>query len=236
MPSKSSKSKSKSLTTLLARSLDRAQSSRESSPTQSKPSPPPNGLKEILNQNKKRSSQKGTRDIKESRYLTINQIKKSLLNKKKSKMQSSSPSSSTGSSKADGRVSPPPGSTLPNGQNSSMNDHEGQPLKVVIMYALEGCPYCDKARKLLTNFKIPFSDFVAKSDDYETKNRYKEMTELDTFPMIYIKNCDDPAKYAQIGGYTDLVRYIMTLQELQESDIDIVALKGLHDILSKPRS
>ncbi len=104
------------------------------------------------------------------------------------------------------------------------------------MYALEGCPYCDKARKLLTNFKIPFSDFVAKSDDYETKNRYKEMTELDTFPMIYIKNCDDPAKYAQIGGYTDLVRYIMTLQELQESDIDIVALKGLHDILSKPRS
>ncbi len=124
----------------------------------------------------------------------------------------------------------------PNETSEIMIDGKPAHLQQVIMYSLEGCPYCEKAKKLLINFKIPFNDFMAKTNDIETKMKYKELTESDTLPMIYIKNCDDPAKYAQIGGYTDLVRYIMTLQELQESDVDIVALKGLHDILSTPRN
>ena len=188
------------------------------------------GLKGNASQNKQKQSTKRA-NIKEIRILSIDQIRKSFTNRK-NKMASTLLGASISPKGQDGLLRSPESS-----RESSINETKRpETMEPVIMYSLEDCPYCDKARKLLNNFKIPHTDLMAKSDDVETKAKYKELTEMDTFPMIYIRNCDEPVKYAQVGGFTDLVRYIMTLQELQESDIDIVALKSLYDLLSQSKA
>ena len=187
------------------------------------------GLKGKASQNKQKQSTKRA-NIKEIRISSIDQIRKSFTNRK-NKMATTLLGASISPKGQDGLLRSPESS-----RESSINETKRpETMEPVIMYSLEDCPYCDKARKLLNNFKIPHTDLMTKSDDVETKAKYKELTEMETFPMIYIRNCDEPAKYAQIGGFTDLVRYIMSLQELHESDIDIVALKSLHDLLSQSK-
>lgn len=103
-------------------------------------------------------------------------------------------------------------------------------LHSVIIYALEDCPYCKSAIKLLDNHKIKYNKIIVENDD-KIKDKYKKQTSMNTFPMIFIKNHENEKKYIKLGGFSDLQNYIQLINKLNESDINIDILKSLSDLL-----
>jgi hypothetical protein len=64
---------------------------------------------------------------------------------------------------------------------------------------LNGCPYSEKAYKLLKNKN---KNYQSKRIDYSIMDKYKT-NEIQTFPQIYLKRKDKNGSLL-IGGYTDL--------------------------------
>lgn len=69
-------------------------------------------------------------------------------------------------------------------------------MKKVVMYFKIPCPYCDSAKRLLTNRNIPFEQ-IDLTDNPDEMNRIKNETGWRTVPIILIDG-------KLIGGYTDL--------------------------------
>lgn len=108
-------------------------------------------------------------------------------------------------------------------------DEEGK-LNPIIIYALEHCPYCKNATKLLDTHKIKYNKIIVENDD-KMKEKYKKQCSMDTFPMIFIKNPDEDKKYIKLGGFSDLQTYIQLSNQLEENNININVLKSLSDLL-----
>ena len=65
---------------------------------------------------------------------------------------------------------------------------------------LDGCPYCEKLKELLTKYNIP-TEYIETT--FENKEKFKIKYNIETFPQVYlIKNKDD--KGIALGGYTDV--------------------------------
>jgi glutaredoxin 3 len=80
----------------------------------------------------------------------------------------------------------------------------------VVMYSLVYCPYCVRAKSLLSANNIIFEEIVVDSDDDETREKLQKKSGMRTFPQIF---------YGEqlIGGFS----------ELQKLDIE----KGIKNIL-----
>lgn len=84
-----------------------------------------------------------------------------------------------------------------------------QPGKVFI-FSTTYCPYCVQAKKLLSNYEIPF-EYVEVDNDPNLKSDndfIKELqthSKIDTYPKVYIGvNC--------IGGFTDLNKLVKNMK------------------------
>lgn len=77
-------------------------------------------------------------------------------------------------------------------------------MKQVVIYTLSYCPYCKKAKNLLRERNVPFSEIdVTESEEKWTKKIAQEYQIKDevTYPQIIIG-------YERIGGCSDLEHLI----------------------------
>lgn len=74
----------------------------------------------------------------------------------------------------------------------------GGPMKEkVIVYSLVYCPYCVRAKNLLSANNITYEEIIVDSNDDETREKLQEKSGMRTFPQIF---------YGEklIGGFTEL--------------------------------
>ncbi len=88
---------------------------------------------------------------------------------------------------------------------------------MIVLYVLSGCPFCEKALKMLSSNKIKFEKIIVPNDD-NIKKEYKEKMGMSTFPMIFIKMDEEEDIYSKIGGSSDLELYINKCKELSEEN------------------
>ncbi len=70
-------------------------------------------------------------------------------------------------------------------------------MKKVILYTMDYCPYCERAKQLLAKRAVAYQEIrVAEDNDAEWDALY-EKSQMRTMPQIF---CDDKV----IGGYSDL--------------------------------
>lgn len=74
-----------------------------------------------------------------------------------------------------------------------------------VIYGIEHCPYCVKAKELLKNQKIKYLYFDVQKAPFNGKEEYKKLMkdhlqEHKTFPAVFHKG-------KLLGGYSDLYNY-----------------------------
>ncbi len=74
-----------------------------------------------------------------------------------------------------------------------------------ILFVKETCPFCIKARDMLSERKIPFKEVVFQEDQLGMLEEIKDAYSWRTVPMIFYR---DENKVEFVGGYTDLVEYV----------------------------
>jgi glutaredoxin 3 len=67
----------------------------------------------------------------------------------------------------------------------------------VKVYTMESCPYCVRAKQLLTQRKIPFQEVLVPMDDDQQWDDLYKLSGMRTMPQIF-------AGDRLIGGYSDL--------------------------------
>ena len=92
---------------------------------------------------------------------------------------------------------------------------------MIILYVLEGCPYCNNALSLLKLHKIKHTKIVVENKE-EIKNKYKKQSNMSTFPQIFLQINKD--KIMKIGGSTDLEELLNICETIKDSKhkIDVV--------------
>ncbi len=71
-------------------------------------------------------------------------------------------------------------------------------MKEVVIYTKSYCPYCTKAKALLTSKGIPFKEIDVEYDD-QAREEMIRLSRRQTVPQIFIGTY-------HIGGYDDLYR------------------------------
>ena len=85
---------------------------------------------------------------------------------------------------------------------------------MIILYVLEESPYCNKALKELTKYKIKYKSIIVENTQ-EAKTHYKKQSGMLTFPQIFIEKND--GSYLKIGGYDDLSLLISNSKDMYPS-------------------
>lgn len=67
----------------------------------------------------------------------------------------------------------------------------------ILIYTIDGCPYCKKAKELLTSKKVNFKEIKVVTD--EAWEKLEILTGRETVPQIFINS-----KY--IGGCDDIMK------------------------------
>ena len=88
---------------------------------------------------------------------------------------------------------------------------------MIILYVLEGCPYCNKALKELNSNRIKYKSIIVENSQ-EAKNHYKKQSGMLTFPQIFIETDNS---FLKIGGYDDLILLITTSKDIKKNNISI---------------
>ncbi len=113
---------------------------------------------------------------------------------------------------------------------SIIKKDEENKLQPIIIYALEECPYCKNAIKLLDTHKIKYNKIIVENET-KIKEKYKKQCTMESFPMIFIQNPKNEKKYMKLGGFSDLQTYIQLSNQLNENNIDISILKAIDELL-----
>ncbi len=79
-----------------------------------------------------------------------------------------------------------------------------------ILYVKTKCPFCHKAKALLEEYNYPFRS-LGLDDHQNILEGIKDLYGWRTVPMIF-KKVDNA--YHLIGGYSDLVSYLRTVESL----------------------
>ena len=90
---------------------------------------------------------------------------------------------------------------------------------MIVLYVLEGCPYCNNSLRLLKEYKIKHKSIVVQQNQ---KEYYKKQNKMNTFPQIFIML--DKDKVMKIGGNSDLEEVMGLSDSIHKSNssIDIV--------------
>lgn len=96
---------------------------------------------------------------------------------------------------------------------------------MIIIYVLEGCPFCSKAIQMLNNHKIKYEKIVVPNKD-DIKTVYKKKMNMKSFPMIFIEVGQNT--FSKIGGSSDLELYLQKCVELSTSELKIDNIYALY--------
>ncbi|MFZ9595619.1 MAG: glutaredoxin domain-containing protein [Bdellovibrionia bacterium] len=69
----------------------------------------------------------------------------------------------------------------------------------VTVYTMRFCPYCDRAKKLLSDRKIPYREILVEEEDDAQWDALFQRSGMRTMPQIF-------AHDRLIGGYTELAQ------------------------------
>lgn len=109
-------------------------------------------------------------------------------------------------------------------------------MKVKIYY-LVGCPYSQKALKLLKQYKIDYDIIKIKSN--KDKDMYKEELQVSSFPQIYIYDDNKMKKKkgkiidrgTHIGGCSEFENYLNILTLMEHNDLTIYKLTKVSKLI-----
>ncbi len=99
---------------------------------------------------------------------------------------------------------------------------------MIVLYVLEGCPYCNNALKLLKAHKIKYMDIVVENT-VEKKNFYKKQNKMVTFPQIFMQINED--NFMKIGGYSELEEVIDKCIDIKNSMTPLDAIYHMYQKL-----
>lgn len=68
------------------------------------------------------------------------------------------------------------------------------------VYSKDGCPYCEKIKKVLEMKELNYVTYTL-NEDFSKEEFYSEFGEGSTFPQVI---CDDK----KLGGCSDTVKYL----------------------------
>ena len=101
---------------------------------------------------------------------------------------------------------------------------------MIVLYVLNGCPYCNNSLKVLKENKIKHKAIVVAPQD---KEKYKKINKMNTFPQIFIEA--DKDTYLKIGGNDDLVETIDIVKQIMNSNISLDAVYYMFRLMNKSR-
>jgi len=67
----------------------------------------------------------------------------------------------------------------------------------VTVYSIDNCPYCDRAKELLTARGLSYREIKLDRNDHEARQKLLERSGMKTFPQIFHGE-------TVIGGFSDL--------------------------------
>lgn len=82
--------------------------------------------------------------------------------------------------------------------------------KKVVIYTFETCPYCIRAKRLLTNKNIDFTEINITNQDDKLKELEKK-TGVDTVPQVFVDDkfiggCDDLIELHKQGKFDEIFK------------------------------
>ena len=100
---------------------------------------------------------------------------------------------------------------------------------MIILYILEGCPYCIKSLQLLQNNNIKYKEIIVENN--EEKELYKKQNGMNTFPQIFMQVNKD--NFIKIGGYDNLVDTMNVCLNIKNSDSSMDSIYYMYRNLYK---
>ncbi len=95
---------------------------------------------------------------------------------------------------------------------------------MIVLYVLEGCPYCLNSLRLLKQYKIKHKAILV---PYEKKDYYKKQNKMDTFPQIFMKINKD--QFATIGGNSNLEELLDLCKTIKNSNYSLSTITNLYE-------
>ena len=99
---------------------------------------------------------------------------------------------------------------------------------MIYIYVIEGCPFCEKALRILIENNIKHKKFVAITD--EEKKHYKKKNKMNTFPQIFIQTKTDPIK---VGGCDNFVANLAICDSIKNSGLTLESILYMYQNLYK---
>jgi glutaredoxin-related protein len=99
---------------------------------------------------------------------------------------------------------------------------------MIIIYALEGCPYCNNAFRILTNNKIKFNAIYP--ENIEEKELFKKQNRMNTFPQIFLEINKD--NYMKIGGCDNLIELTNICNNIKNSNTSLDSIYYMYQLLN----
>lgn len=87
---------------------------------------------------------------------------------------------------------------------------------MIILYVLNGCPFCNRALQLLSQYNIKHKAILVGPDE---KEHYKKQNRMNTFPQIFMQI--DSNNYMKVGGATDLEETINQCNIIKNSNVSL---------------
>lgn len=83
-------------------------------------------------------------------------------------------------------------------------------MKEVIIYTFETCPFCIRAKRLLNNKGVEFTEIDITNEKYKL-NELKTMTNCSTVPQIFVDDkfiggCDDIVELHKKGKFDEIFK------------------------------
>jgi glutaredoxin len=94
---------------------------------------------------------------------------------------------------------------------------------MIVLYVLEGCPYCINSINMLNEYNIKYKAIIVQPSE---KDYYKKLNKMNTFPQIFMKANKD--KFIKIGGNNDLVNLTNQCMEIKNSYIPIDTIYNMY--------
>jgi glutaredoxin 3 len=102
---------------------------------------------------------------------------------------------------------------------------------MIIIYVIEGCPYCEKALRVLNGNNIKHKKIVAHTE--EEKKLYKKKNQMNTFPQIFIHQ--PKTESIKIGGCDDFMMTLSICNSMKNSGLTLEAILHMYQILYKKK-
>ena len=100
---------------------------------------------------------------------------------------------------------------------------------MIIIYVLEGCPYCEKALRILNENNMKYKKIVVETE--EEKQYYKKKNKMNTFPQIFLQK--SKTENIKVGGCDDFMMNLSICNSIKKSDLSLESIHYMYQNLYK---